>query len=172
MKLNKLRKEDVIEFKKLMQETFQYGFESYTKQKEEQVLPEKDIDDCLNNPNGHAYEMIDDDGSILGGTIVNINSSTQINHLDFLFVRVGTQSKGIGQAIWKEIESLCSKTKRWITCTPYFDVRNIHFYVNKLKFHIIEFWNKYHPDSNKPEDFIGDNFEGMFEFEKVMKKKF
>ena len=37
------------EFKKLMQEAFQYGFETYTKQKEEQVLPEKDIDECLNN---------------------------------------------------------------------------------------------------------------------------
>ena len=25
------------------------------------------------------------------------------------------------------------KTKKWITCTPYFDVRNIYFYVNKSK---------------------------------------
>lgn len=111
MKLIKLRKKDVIEFKKLMQEAFQYGFESYTKQKEEQVLPEKDIDECLNNPNGHAYEMIDDDDSILGGTIININPDTQFNHLDFLFVKVGVQSKGIGQAIWKEIESLYPETK-------------------------------------------------------------
>ena len=58
MKFIELRKEDVSELKKLMQEAFQYGFESYTKQKEEQVLPEKDIDECLNNPNGHAYEMM------------------------------------------------------------------------------------------------------------------
>ena len=28
------------------------------------------------------------------------------NHLDFLFVKDGVQSKGIGQAIWKEIEKL------------------------------------------------------------------
>ena len=61
------------------------------------------------------------------------------------------------------------KTKKWITCTPYFDVRNIHFYVNKLKFHIIEFWNKYNPDPNIPDNFIGDVGEGMFEFEKVIK---
>ena len=51
MKFIELRKEDVSEFKKLMQEAFQYGFESYTKQKEEQVLPEKDIDECLNKAN-------------------------------------------------------------------------------------------------------------------------
>lgn len=168
MKLIKLKKEDVCEFKRLMQEAFQYGFESYTKQKEEQVLPEKDIDECLNDPNGHAYEMIGDDGCILGGAIINVNPDTQINHLDFLFVKVGIQSKGVGQAIWKEIELMYPETKKWITCTPYFDVRNIHFYVNKLKFHIVEFWNKYHPDPNMPDDFIGDRGEGMFEFEKVM----
>ena len=169
MKLIELKKEDVVLFKKLMQEAFQYGFESYTKKKEAQVLPEKDIDECLNNPFGHAYEMIDDNGNILGGTIVNINPDTNINHLDFLFVKVGVQSKGIGQAIWKEIECLYSNTLKWMTCTPYFDVRNIHFYVNRLKFHVIEFWNKYNPCPDTPEDFIGDNGEGMFEFEKIMK---
>ena len=26
--------------------------------------------------------------------------------------------------------------------TPYFEKRNIHFYVNRLGFHIVEFWNK------------------------------
>lgn len=169
MKLIELRKEDVCEFKKLLQEAFQYGFESYTKQKEAQVLPEKDIDECLNSSNGHAYEMIDDDGHILGGAIVNVNPKTQINHLDFLFVKVGAQSKGIGQAIWNEIENLYKETKIWQTCTPYFDTRNIHFYVNKLKFHIISFWNKYKPDPNMPNDFIGDGGDGMFEFEKIMK---
>lgn len=168
MKLTKLREEDVHEFKKLMQEAFQYGFESYTKQKEDQVLPEKDIDNSLNDSNGHAYEMLDEYGSILGGAIVNVNPETQINHLDFLFVKVGTQSKGIGQVIWEEIERLYPKTKKWITCTSYFDVRNIHFYVNKLKFHIISFWNKYNPDPNIPNEFIGDAGEGMFEFEKVI----
>ena len=126
MKLIKLKKEDVLEFKKLMQEAFQYGFESYTKKKEEQVLLEKDIDECLTNPNGHAYEMIDDNGSILGGSIFNVNPDTQINHLDFLFVKVGVQSNGIGQAMWKEIECLYPETNKWITCTPYFDELEPH----------------------------------------------
>ena len=30
-------------------------------------------------------------------------------------------------------------TKAWGTCTPYFDKRNIHFYVNKLKFKIVKY---------------------------------
>ena len=29
--------------------------------------------------------------------------------------------------------------------TPYFEVRNIHFYVNKCGFHIVEFFNEHHP---------------------------
>ena len=171
MKLIELQSKHIDEFKKYMQEAFQYGFESYTKQKEEQVLPDADIDNSLNDPNGRAYEMTDENGDILGGCIVNVNPETNINHLDFLFVRVGTQSKGIGQAIWKEIEGLYPKTKKWVTCTPYFDVRNIHFYVNKLKFHIVEFYNEHHPDPHMPDDFIGDGGEGMFEFEKVMEVK-
>ena len=82
--------------------------------------------------------MVDDNDEILGGSIVTIDEETNNNILDFMFVKVGIQSKGIGQKIWKEIESLYPNTKTWETCTPYFDVRNIHFYVNKLKFHIVE----------------------------------
>ena len=62
--------------------------------------------------------MIYENGYIIGGVIVNVNPETQINHLDLLFVKVGIQSKGIGQIIWEEIEKLYPKTKKWITCTP------------------------------------------------------
>lgn len=34
--------------------------------------------------------------------------------------------------------------------TPYFEVRNIHFYVNKCGFHIVEFFNEHHPASSAP----------------------
>ncbi len=112
--------------------------------------------------------MVDDDNEILGGVIVEINDDN-INHLDFLFVRVGIQSKGIGQAIWKEIENIYSETKIWKTCTPYFDKRNIHFYVNKLKFKIVEYYNEKHPDPNMPDDIYKED-DGMFEFEKEIKR--
>lgn len=58
-----------------------------------------------------------------------------------------------------------SDTKVWKTCTPYFDKRNIHFYVNKLNFKIVEYYNEKHPDQNMPED-IYEEDDGMFEFEK------
>jgi len=167
MNLINLKDEDLKEFKKLMQEAFQYGYESVYGEDKEQVLPDKDIDDNLKNPNSYAYEMIDND-EIVGGVIVTIDEKINHNHLDFLFVKVGVQSKGIGQAIWKEIEKLYPNTKVWETCTPYFGKRNIHFYVNRLGFHIVEYFNKKHPDTNRPQDCYEED-DGMFRFEKVMK---
>ena len=167
MKLVELRKEDIDKFKKLMQDAFQYGYESVYGKDKEQVLPDKDIDNNLKNLNSYAYEMIDNN-EIVGGVIVTIDEKTNHNHLDFLFVKVGVQSKGIGQTIWKEIEELYPNTKVWETCTPYFDKRNIHFYVNRLDFHIVEYFNEKHPDTNRPQDCYEED-EGMFRFEKVMK---
>lgn len=61
MKLVKLRKQDIQEFKKLMIESFQYGYESVYGKSKEQILAETDIDNDLNNKNSYAYEMIEDD---------------------------------------------------------------------------------------------------------------
>ena len=166
MELIKLRENDIIKFKKIMQEAFQYGYESVYGEDKEQILPDKDIDEDLSNKNSYSYEMVDNN-EIVGGVIVTINENNH-NHLDFLFVKVGVQSKGVGHEIWKEIEKLYPDTKVWETCTPYFDKRNIHFYVNKLKFHIVEYFNDKHPDSNRPLDCYEED-DGMFRFEKVMK---
>ena len=167
MKLIELRTENIKEFKKLMQEAFQYGYESIYGKSEEQILPEKNIDNDLKNKNSHAYEMVDNN-KIVGGVIVTIDEKTNHNHLDFLFVKVGVQSKGIGQAIWKQIEELYPNTEIWETCTPYFDKRNIHFYVNRLGFNIVEYFNEKHPDPNMQLDCYKED-DGMFKFEKNMK---
>lgn len=167
MRLIELKEEDTELFKKYAQEAFQFGYESVYGKSEEIVLPDKDIEKSLNNENSHAYEMIEGDSDILGGAIVTINEKTNHNHLDFLFVKVGVQSQGIGQSIWQELEKIFPDTKVWETCTPYFDKRNIHFYVNKLGFHIVEFYNERNRDPNQEEE----NFsleEGMFRFEKIM----
>ena len=169
MRLIELKEEDMELFKKYAQEAFQFGYESVYGKCEEIVLPDEDMEKSLNNKNSYAYEMIDGNGNILGGAIVTINEKTRHNHLDFLFVKVGVQSQGIGQSIWQELEKIYSNTKVWETCTPYFDKRNIHFYVNKLGFHIVEFFNEKNPDPNQEDK--EDNFsleEGMFRFEKIM----
>ena len=168
MRLVELKSEDVGLFKKYLQEAFQHAYESIYGKSEELVLPEEDIDKSLDNEGCHAYEAVGEDGEILGGIIVNIDEKTKHNHLDFLFVRVGVQSKGIGQAIWDEIEDKFPDAEIWETCTPYFDKRNIHFYVNKLGFHIVEYYHEGHQDPNDPIDNFSLN-EGMFRFEKKLR---
>ena len=63
----------------------------------------------------------------------------------------------------------------WETGTPYFERRNIHFYVNKCGFHIVEYYNEKHPDpymqgeDNMPDTDPIPGFErGFFRFEKRM----
>ena len=57
----------------------------------------------------------------------------------------------------------------------HFEKRNIHFYVNRCGFHIVEFYNSHHPDLHDPvtgeENAYNseDGFDGMFRFEKKMK---
>ena len=45
---------------------------------------------------------------------------------------------------------------------------NIHFYINRLGFHAVEFFNEHHPDPHMPEQF--DQEDGLFKFEKRMKE--
>ena len=64
--------------------------------------------------------------------------------------------------------------KVWETVTPYFEKRNIHFYVNRCGFHIVEFYNSHHPDPDDPEmsEHINEQFpDGMFRFQKRIDKQ-
>lgn len=159
--------EDVKQYKIDLQEAFQKGFEEHYGKTNEIILPEKDIDQSLNTKGAIAYKAVVD-GGMVGGAIVVIDEETKHNHLDLLFVKYGNHSNGIGKAIWFKIEELHPDTKVWETCTPYFEKRNIHFYVNVCGFHIVEFFNEKHPMPDIPEDFVGDGNEGMFGFRKQM----
>jgi len=168
--LKELNNEYIIQFKKDMQEAFQYGYESKFGKCEDVILPEEDIDRSLNTKGAMCYVAYLNNIPC-GGCVVIIDEKTQNNSLDFLYVKVGSQSKGIGLKIWKEIEKIYMNTKIWHTCTPYFDTRNIHFYVNKCHFKIIEYFNEYHREKDMSFDEYNtapDHDEGMFEFEKEM----
>ena len=119
---------DMAQFKSDMQEAFQNGAAKEFGNINVEILPEKDIDESLSKKGSVAYKALID-GKMLGGAIVVIDNTTQHNHLDFLYVRYGTQSKGVGQKIWNEIEKLYPETRVWETYTPYFEKRNIHFYI-------------------------------------------
>ncbi len=177
IKLIRLSEEHTIAFKEEMQESFQHGFEAYNKDAEEtnqwQVLPDKDFYQSLEAKGAEAYEAFSEDGQRVGGAIITANgnkgepmeqraqsqaclSSAEsqqrktVGQLAFLYVKVGVQSKGIGQSIWKAIETMHPEIEVWETCTPYFDRRNIHFYINRCGFHAVEFFNEHHPDPNMP----------------------
>jgi GNAT superfamily N-acetyltransferase len=168
-----LKEEHSIAMKEEMQEAFLHGFQAYQKDDGEedtnhwQVLPDEDFYQSLRAEGSEAYEAVDADGQRVGGAIITIDDSKKHGQLAFLYVKVGVQSRGIGQAIWKAIESMHPEVEVWETCTPYFDRRNIHFYINCCGFHAIEFFNEHHPDPHMPEQYNQDD--GLFVFEKRIK---
>lgn len=147
MKLIKLRKEQLTAFKQEMQEAFQKGYEDKFGKAEERVLPENDIADSLNTPNAIVYEAVEN-GNRMGGAIIALSNDGQHGDLHFLYTKTGCQNRGVATFVWNNIEPLHPEVRIWETHTPYFEVRNIHFHVNRCGFHIVEFFNPYHPDPN------------------------
>ena len=136
-----------------------------------EIISKKTIERCIDEENNEAYRIVID-GKRVGGVVLKIDKKTNHNHLELFFVLPDEHSKGIGFGAWQAVEALHPETKVWETCTPYFEKRNIHFYVNKCGFHIVEFYNEFNVDPNQPEGEPCDD-EGpdeMFRFIKVMKQ--
>lgn len=118
---------------------------------------------------GEAYRIVLS-GKMVGGAVIRTNGER--GELELLFVSPEVHSKGIGYAAWCEIERMHPEVRIWETVTPYFEKRNIHFYVNRCGFHIVEFYNSHHPGSNDPDntdEYNAEEHDGMFRFEKVIK---
>lgn len=159
-----IEEKDLKIFKNDMQEAFQQGAMAWEKDLDEEILPESHIDKSLNTKGSIAYKAVVD-GKICGGAIIVIDGNH--GHLDFLYVKKGTQSKGIGQKIWNTIEEKHPEVTLWETCTPYFDTRNLHFYINCCGFSAVEFYNSRHMDPNAPDGDEGKDL--FFRFEKQKK---
>ncbi len=130
-----------------------------------EIISRETIEESINS--GTAYRILAN-GEKVGGLVVNIDAETQHNHLDLLFVDPKAHSRGIGLAAWREVERMYPETIVWETCTPYFEKRNIHFYINKCGFSAVEFFCAAHRDPNEPEA-QSDGPDEMFRFEKRMK---
>ena len=173
VKLIPLQDDDREQFIKDNQEAFNYGaLEEFGLrdnhfEEDEEIISRETIERSIDG--GEAYRIMDGNEKV-GGVVINVNGER--GELDLLFVSPYSHSKGIGYAAWREIEKLHPEIKVWETVTPYFEKRNIHFYVNRCGFHIVEFYNSHHPDINNPDnlnDSIDEQFpEGMFRFEKKM----
>ena len=137
-----------------------------------EIISRKTIERCIDEPQNETYRIVTD-GKKVGGVILKIDKETHRNELEILFVNPEEHTKGIGYGAWLAVEALHPETVLWQTCTPYFEKRNIHFYVNKCGFQIDQFWCEFfEPTEPMPNDEQHDPNEGpdeMFRFIKVMK---
>lgn len=175
------------------QEAFKYGaMEEFGLrddhfEEDGEIISRATIENSIDH--GQSFRIYCDD-KIVGGLVLRIDGDR--GDLDLLFVSPKAHSKGIGYAAWCAVEQMFPQVTVWETCTPYFEKRNIHFYVNRCGFHIVEFFNPFHKDPHDPERDAapdsrdasasdatsangavhdkGDDFDGMFRFEKYMKR--
>ena len=147
----------------------EFGMRDNRMEEGEEVISRKTIERSMNGEHAETYRIVCD-GNVVGGLILQIDKQHAKGELEILFVNPEAHSKGIGQAAWKAVEAMHPEIRVWETITPYFEKRNIHFYVNRLGFHIVEFWNKYQHGPAVPDD-IEENWsedDEMFLFRKFM----
>lgn len=138
-----------------IQEAFQNAYEMEFGKFEKIILPIEDIEESFKVKGSKAY-IAEVNKMRVGGTIVVIDEETDYNSLHLLYVKSDLQNAGYGYKIWTAIQELHPNTKIWETHTPYYDKRNIHFYVNRCGFKIVEFFNPKHQDPHQIGDTAGN----------------
>lgn len=68
--------------------------------------------------------------------------------VEVLAINASTHGRGVGTRAWAAIEETYPDVRE--LDTPYLEVRDIHFYVNKCGLRIVEFFNEHHPDTSGP----------------------
>ena len=169
IKLVPLCEDDREQFITDNQEAFNYGaLEEFGRrddnfEEDGEIISRETVEASIDG--GEAYRIMRGAEKV-GGVVIKVDGDK--GDLELLFVSPKVHSKGIGYAAWCAIEKLHPEVKTWETVTPYFEKRNIHFYVNRCGFHIVEFFNSHHPDPHEP-DMPEDEHDGMFRFEKIMR---
>ncbi len=158
------------------QEAFKYGATEEFGMRDDhfeedgEIISRATIEHSIDGENAETYRIMCDD-EIAGGLVLTINAKEKKGELELLFVNPKVHSKGIGLAAWQAVERMHPEIHQWETITPYFEKRNIHFYVNRCGFQIVEFWNKYHHGPAVPgeetENWSEDD--EMFVFRKTIK---
>ena len=144
--------------------TQEFGMRDNHFEDDNQIISRETIEQSIDGKNAETYRIMLGNKKV-GGVVISIEGNE--GELELLFVSPKAHSKGIGYRAWCEIERLHPEVKVWETVTPYFEKRNIHFYVNRCGFHIVEFYNSHHPDPND-RDIMEADSDGMFRFQKVM----
>lgn len=132
----------------------------------------EEVEESFHAPNTETYHLLLH-GQRVGGVVLTIHPDRRRGSLDLFFIHPARHSRGLGLAAWQAIEARYPDVILWETVTPYFEERNIHFYVNKCGFHIVEFFHAGHRDPNLPlpQSQAGEpvpGTEAFFRFEKVI----
>lgn len=168
--LKKITEKDKQYFKTKIQESF--GIAISKIMDNPPIIPSnKELDNAFKNLQNDTYFICVNDEKV-GGAIIKINNETNNNSLELFYINKEQIGKGFGLKAWQLIEKQYPDTKIWRTVTPYFERRNVNFYINKCGFKVVEYCNKYHksldehynqtPEGNIPEA------EDFFVFEKIM----
>ena len=142
--------------------TEEFGLRDNHFEEDGEIISRATIEASIDGENAEAYRILLN-GEKVGGAVISVKG--ECGELELLFVNPEVHSKGIGYSAWCLIEQLHPEVTVWETHTPYFEKRNIHFYVNRCGFHIVEYFNNHHPDANDPESADEDSG-GMFRFQK------
>lgn len=162
--------EEKSTFIREVQEAFQLSYEEVFGKYEKTILPLEDIEESFAAEGACGY-VAEVSHTRVGGAIVAIDEATGFHSLHLLYVCPGVQNAGYGHRIWQAIEAMYPRARLWETHTLCYDKRNIHFYVNRCGFRIVEFFHPGHPDPHQQGDTAGNippenNY--FFRFEKAM----
>lgn len=137
LKLERVDARDLQQFTQKLQEAFSI----VVKEKfgvTDPVPSAEEIESSFYAEGAETYHIVLKDKRV-GGAVLVIDKKTQHNSLDLFFISPEYHSRGLGLAAWAAIERKYPDTVVWETVTPYFEERNIHFYINKCGFQIVEF---------------------------------
>jgi hypothetical protein len=107
-----------------------------------------------------------------GIAVVKGNLAEQSYSLELFSISTQHHSQGIGVRVWNELEKLYPDAKMWETTTPTFAIKNVNFYVNKCKFHIVALLDmaKIAQETGEDHPFANDeDFRYNFLFQKKMR---
>ena len=160
------READLPRLRRDLQEAFAIAVvETFGSIADGPIPPDEDVAASFNAANAVVYRVLED-GRWVGGAVVRIDPQTHQNALDFFYVRSSAAGRGIGRKAWAAIEAAHPDTRVWITHTPCFEKRNIHFYVNVCGFHITAYHHGSRPDPNGMDQTNPPDDDDMFRFEK------
>ena len=167
--LKSVPEEELSRFREKMRESFEQGVLDHFGKKDSAPIPSGDeVREAFEKENMDIFWILLE-GTPCGGAIIQ-QGENQRYSLDIFFIFREFLNRKIGFDAWQKIESNYPNAELWETHTPYFERRNIHFYVNKCRFQIVEFFCESHrEETDLQEEFTDRNSSGFFRFEKRMK---